>query len=233
MDYFLRRAEKLAELEVDILCIKDMAGLLAPYVAYELVKGFKSRFSVPVHLHSHCTAGLAQMSYIMAVEAGVDIVDTALSPLSQGTSQPATEAVVAALKGTPYDTGLDLNLLAEVADYFYAAGFGVAEVLPKEAYKTDSAVCGVGGGEGDPRRASGSAEGIGFASLVERFCICVETRGVHGNCCPGWLDAAPPNANGVGKGRDLVLDGCACLRPLWNSHCAAKFHSFFFTVFLA
>ena len=127
VDYFLRRAEKLAELEVDILCIKDMAGLLAPYVAYELVKGFKSRFSVPVHLHSHCTAGLAQMSYIMAVEAGVDIVDTALSPLSQGTSQPATEAVVAALKGTPYDTGLDLKLLAEVADYFYAIRPNYAE----------------------------------------------------------------------------------------------------------
>lgn len=127
VDYFVRRAETLVEMGTDVLCIKDMAGLLTPYVAYELVKEFKSRFSLPVHLHSHCTAGLAQMSYIMAVEAGVDILDTALSPLSQGTSQPATEAVVAALKGTPYDTGLDLKLLAEIADYFYAVRPNYAE----------------------------------------------------------------------------------------------------------
>ncbi len=127
VNYFLSRAEKLVDMGVDILCIKDMAGLIAPHVAYELVKGMKARFSLPVHLHSHCTAGLAQMSYIMAVEAGVDILDTALSPLSQGTSQPATEAVVAALKGTPYDTGLDLKLLAELADYFYSVRPNYAE----------------------------------------------------------------------------------------------------------
>jgi oxaloacetate decarboxylase alpha subunit len=117
-DYFLRLAERLAELGVQIICLKDMGGLLAPYVSYELVKGIKSRIPLPLHLHSHCTAGLAPMSYMMAIEAGVDIMDTALSPLSQGTSQPATEAVVAALQGTPYDTGLDLKLLGEIADYF-------------------------------------------------------------------------------------------------------------------
>jgi len=117
-DYFLRLAERLAELGVQIICLKDMGGLLAPYVSYELVKGIKSRIPLPLHLHSHCTAGLAPMSYMMAIEAGVDIMDTALSPLSQGSSQPATEAVVAALQGTPYDTGLDLKLLGEIADYF-------------------------------------------------------------------------------------------------------------------
>jgi oxaloacetate decarboxylase alpha subunit len=103
---------------VQIICLKDMGGLLAPYVAYDLVKGLKSRIPLPLHLHSHCTAGLAPMSYMMAIEAGADILDTALSPLSQGTSQPATEAVVAALKETPYDTGLELGVLGELASYF-------------------------------------------------------------------------------------------------------------------
>ena len=115
VDYFLRIGEKLAEMGVQIICLKDMAGLLAPYVAYEIVKKLKSRISLPVHLHSHCTAGLAPMTYMMAIEAGVDIIDTALSPLSQGTSQPATEQMVAALKGTPHDTGLDLTALNEIA----------------------------------------------------------------------------------------------------------------------
>ncbi|HEY3305533.1 MAG TPA: pyruvate carboxylase subunit B [Candidatus Binatia bacterium] len=119
VDYFLRVAEELADMGVQILCLKDMGGLLPPHVAYDLVKGIKARFSLPLHLHSHCTSGLAPMSYIMAVEAGVDILDTALSPLSQGTSQPATESIVAALEGTPYTTGLDLKLLGEIAEYFY------------------------------------------------------------------------------------------------------------------
>jgi len=118
IDYFLRLGERLAEMGVQIICLKDMAGLLAPYVTYELVKGLKSRIPLPLHLHSHCTAGLAPMSYMMAIEAGADILDTALSPLSQGTSQPATEAVVAALKETPYDTGLELGILGELASYF-------------------------------------------------------------------------------------------------------------------
>ena len=119
VDYFLRLGERLAELGVQIICLKDMGGLLAPYAAYEIIKGLKSRIALPLHLHSHSTAGLAPMTYMMAVEAGTDILDTALSPLSQGTSQPATEAVVAALRGTAHDTGLDLKRLAEVADYFY------------------------------------------------------------------------------------------------------------------
>ena len=118
VDYFVERAEQLAEAGTDILCIKDMAGLLSPYVAHSLVTKLKERIDLPIHLHSHCTTGMAQMSYIMAIEAGVDIVDTAISTLSQGTSQPATEAVVVALKGTPRDTELDLGRLAEIADYF-------------------------------------------------------------------------------------------------------------------
>jgi pyruvate/oxaloacetate carboxyltransferase len=119
IDYFVNVGEKLAALGVQIICLKDMAGMLAPYVASELIQKLKSRVPLPLHLHSHCTAGLAPMSYIMAIEAGADIVDTALSPLSQGTSQPATEAVVAALQGTSKDTGLDLALLGEIAEYFY------------------------------------------------------------------------------------------------------------------
>ena len=119
VDYFLRLGERLAEMGAQVICLKDMGGLLAPYVTYEIVKGLKSRLSLPLHLHSHCTSGMAPMSYMMAIEAGVDILDTALSPLSQGTSQPATEALIAALQGTPFDTGLDLGPLKEIADYFY------------------------------------------------------------------------------------------------------------------
>jgi pyruvate/oxaloacetate carboxyltransferase len=127
IDYFLRLGGRLAEMGVQIICLKDMAGLLAPYVTYDLVRGLKSRIALPLHLHSHCTSGMAPMSYMMAIEAGADILDTALSPLSEGTSQPATEAIVAALRGTPYDTGLDLTLLGEVADYFYGVRDKYAE----------------------------------------------------------------------------------------------------------
>lgn len=101
--------------------------MLAPYVAHELVQKLKARIPLPLHLHSHCTAGLAPMTYMMAIEAGADIVDTALSPLSQGTSQPATEAVVAALKGSAYDTELDLDALSELAEYFYGVRRKYAE----------------------------------------------------------------------------------------------------------
>ncbi len=127
VDYFIRLGERLAEMGVQIICLKDMGGLLAPYVAYELVKGLKSRIPLPLHLHSHCTSGMAPMSYMMAIEAGADNLDTALSPLAQGTSQPATEAFVAALQGTPYDTKLDLNSLKEIADHFYVVRGKYAE----------------------------------------------------------------------------------------------------------
>lgn len=118
LEYFLDFAERLVEAGTDVLAVKDMAGLLSPYVARELIGELKTRFAVPVHLHSHCTTGMAQMAYIMAVEAGVDIIDTAISTLSHGTSQPATEALVVALKDTPRDTGLDLGRLNGIANYF-------------------------------------------------------------------------------------------------------------------
>src|SRR4029077_19242852 len=88
-------AVEVAEMGAQTICLKDMAGMLAPYAAFEIIGKIKSHIPLPLHLHSHCTAGLAQMSYMMAIEAGVDIVDTAISPFSQGASQPATEQVVA------------------------------------------------------------------------------------------------------------------------------------------
>lgn len=118
VDYFVRLGEHLVEMGTDVLCIKDMAGLLSPFIGSELVRRLKEKIALPIHLHSHCTTGMAPMTYITAVEAGIDIVDTAISSLSQGTSQPATEAVVVALRGTPYDTGLDLKLLNQIASYF-------------------------------------------------------------------------------------------------------------------
>jgi oxaloacetate decarboxylase alpha subunit len=117
-DYFVAVAEQLAGLGVEMICVKDMGGLLQPYVAAEIVSKLKARIRLPVHLHSHCTAGLAPMTYMLAIEAGADILDTALSPLAGGTSQPPTEAVVAALRGTRHDTGLDLGRLDELARHF-------------------------------------------------------------------------------------------------------------------
>ncbi|HHL40497.1 MAG TPA: oxaloacetate decarboxylase subunit alpha [Deltaproteobacteria bacterium] len=113
---FADMAERLAEMGADTICIKDMAGLLSPSAAFDLVTKIKARVSLPVHVHSHDSSGLASMSYLKAVEAGADIVDTAISSLGSGTSQPPTESIVAALRNTPYDTGLDLSLLAEIAE---------------------------------------------------------------------------------------------------------------------
>lgn len=118
-DTFVELAGKLAEMECDSVCIKDMAGLIAPKDAAELVSRLKKEVGLPVDLHCHCTNGIAPMSYYAAVQAGVDILDTAMSPFSFGTSQPATETIVGALLGTEYDTGLDLKLLAEIAEYFW------------------------------------------------------------------------------------------------------------------
>jgi oxaloacetate decarboxylase alpha subunit len=148
VDYFLRVVAQLGDLGVQMICLKDMGGLLAPYVAAELVRKIKSRIPLPLHLHSHCTAGLAPMSYMMAIEAGVDIIDTALAPLSQGTSQPATEQMVAALQGTPRDTGLDLALLSEIADYFSEVRRKYAEFESpvNNQIKTDVLVSQIPGG---------------------------------------------------------------------------------------
>ncbi|MBU3966521.1 MAG: sodium-extruding oxaloacetate decarboxylase subunit alpha [Euryarchaeota archaeon] len=115
---YVKMAKELEEMGCDSLCIKDMAGLISPKNAFDLVKALKEEISIPVDLHSHCTSGMAPMSYLFACEAGVDILDTAFSPFAWGTSQPPTETMVAALKGTPYETGLDLVLLTEIKKYF-------------------------------------------------------------------------------------------------------------------
>jgi len=118
VSHFVEFAKKLATLDCDSICIKDMAGMLAPQPAHDLITALKKEVGLPVHLHSHSTSGMVMMTYLRACEAGVDILDAAFSPLAWGTSQPPVESVVAALKGTPYDTGLDLELLNEIAAYF-------------------------------------------------------------------------------------------------------------------
>ncbi len=117
-EYFVKLAMQLEKMGADVICIKDMANLLLPYDAYSLVTKLKENVSVPIHLHTHNTTGTGDMVYLMAAQAGVDIVDTALSPLANGTSQPATEALVATLKGTDRDTGLDLKSLSNAAAHF-------------------------------------------------------------------------------------------------------------------
>ena len=117
LDYYTKYAKTLENVGADSICIKDMAGLLTPYGTYDLVKALKETVKIPIQLHTHYTSGLASMSLLKGIEAGVDVVDTAMSPLALGTSHPATESMVAALQGTEYDTGLDLNLLAKIRDY--------------------------------------------------------------------------------------------------------------------
>ena len=133
LDYWKDIAKRIEDMGADSLCIKDMAGLLTPYKATELVKALKEgtpynaeilvkalkeAVDLPIDIHTHYTSGVASMTYLKAVEAGADMIDTAMSPFSMGTSQPATEVMVETFKGTPYDTGLDQEKLAEIADYF-------------------------------------------------------------------------------------------------------------------
>ena len=128
LDYWKETAKRIEDMGADSICIKDMAGLLVPKKATELVQALKDGSSLPIQMHTHYTSGVASMTYMKAVEAGADIIDTAMSPLSMGTSQPATEVMVEAFKDTPYDTGLDQNLLAEIAAYF--------QPMREEALKT-------------------------------------------------------------------------------------------------
>lgn len=130
VDYFVNLAVELEKMGADIICIKDMANLLLPYTAYELVSRLKEKIKVPIHLHTHNTAGTGDMTNLKAIEAGCDIVDTALSPLGNGTSQPSTEPLVATLAGTEYDTGIDLTALNELTVYFKK----VAERLTADGY---------------------------------------------------------------------------------------------------
>jgi oxaloacetate decarboxylase alpha subunit len=117
-DYYVQMAKRIEDLGASSICIKDMAGLLVPYKATELVTALKSAVKIPIDLHTHYTSGVAGMTYLKAVEAGCDIIDTAVSPFAMGTSQPATEVMVETFKGTPYDTGFDQKLLAQIADHF-------------------------------------------------------------------------------------------------------------------
>ncbi len=118
IEKYVALAKDMESMGADSICIKDMSGLLKPYETEKLVRAIKSNVSVPLEIHSHYTSGLASMSYLKAIEAGIDIIDTAISPFALGTSQPATEPMVAALQGTPYDTGLDLVLLDKVTHHF-------------------------------------------------------------------------------------------------------------------
>ena len=118
LDYWKNIAKEIEDMGANSICIKDMAGLLTPYKATELVTALKETVDIPIDLHTHYTSGVASMTYLKAVEAGCDIIDTAMSPFALGTSQPATEVMVETFKGTQYDTGLDMTLLAEIADYF-------------------------------------------------------------------------------------------------------------------
>jgi len=118
IEKYVEIANELAELEVDSICVKDMAGLLSPKMAYELVRALKKEVRLPVNVHSHYTSGMASMALLKAVEAGADMVDTCMSPISMGTSHPPTESVVYALNELGYDTGVDLDILLEVREYF-------------------------------------------------------------------------------------------------------------------
>ncbi len=118
IEYYKNLAKEMEGIGADSIAIKDMSGILLPYVAYELVKELKNTVKVPIEVHTHATAGLAEMTYLKAIEAGVDIVDTSISPLSGGTSQPATESLVRSLQGTEYESDLNLEILKEIAEYF-------------------------------------------------------------------------------------------------------------------
>ena len=139
-EYFVKVAKEIEEMGADTICIKDMANLLLPYDAYSLVKQLKANIKVPIHLHTHNTTGTGDMVYLMAAQAGVDIIDTALSPLANGTSQPCTESMVATFRGTEYDTGLDMNKLLKASEHFrkVAARLKETGALDPKVLNTDA-----------------------------------------------------------------------------------------------
>lgn len=118
IEYYVNLAKEMERMGADSICIKDMSGILLPYVAEELVSELKKNISVPLEIHSHFTSGIANQTYMKAIEAGVDIIDTAMSPLGMGTSQPATEPMIASLQGTKYYPDIDMDLLLEITEYF-------------------------------------------------------------------------------------------------------------------
>uniref|UniRef100_A0A7C6AAN3 Pyruvate carboxylase subunit B n=1 Tax=candidate division WOR-3 bacterium TaxID=2052148 RepID=A0A7C6AAN3_UNCW3 len=140
IENFVKLGKELQELGCDSICIKDMAGLISPKAAYDLVRGLKKALSIPIDLHTHCTSGMGPLSYYAACEAEVDIIDTAFSPLAGGSSQPATEIMVASLKDTPYNTGLDLQTLIEIGMYFLKVREKYRSIISPLAEKTDTSV---------------------------------------------------------------------------------------------
>ena len=124
LEYYLGKAKSFQKMGADSLCIKDMAGLLSPYDAFELVSNLKSTVDIPIQLHSHCTSGMAPITYLKAIEAGVDVIDTAISPLSMGTSQPALESIIASLRNSDYQFSVNPKLFIEFSDY-------IESILPK------------------------------------------------------------------------------------------------------
>jgi pyruvate/oxaloacetate carboxyltransferase len=118
LKHYVAVAKELQKMGADSLCLKDMAGIISPKEAYDIVKAWKDEIGLPVQLHTHYTSGMGSMSYLKAIEAGCDVVDCAISTMSMSTSQPPVESIVAALQGTPYDTNLDLSILSEIAEYF-------------------------------------------------------------------------------------------------------------------
>jgi pyruvate carboxylase subunit B len=137
---FVEFARELEELECDSVAVKDMAGLISPHDTYELIKTLKEETNLMVNLHCHCTSGMTPMSYYAACQAGVDLLDTAISPLSWGASQPPTESMVAALKDTPYDTGLDLKLLKHIKEYFEEIRKKYSSIIDPISEKVDTDV---------------------------------------------------------------------------------------------
>lgn len=117
LEYFVRKAKELEQMGADAICIKDMSGILSPFDAYDLVSAIKKEIKVPLHLHSHYTSGMASMTYLKAIEAGIDVVDTCLAPFALRTSMPAIEPIVAALRGTARETGIDLHKLLELGEH--------------------------------------------------------------------------------------------------------------------
>ena len=129
LEYYIDKARQLEAMGADTICVKDMAGLVAPYDAFDLITALKAAVTPPIHLHTHYTSGLASMSYLKAAEAGVDIVDCALAPFALRTSQPAVEPIVAALIGTPRDTGFDLDLLVGLSQKLEEVAAGYKKLL--------------------------------------------------------------------------------------------------------
>ncbi len=159
-NHYVSTAKTLEQMGADSICVKDMAGLLTPYVSYDLTTRLKEALTIPVQLHSHYTSGMASMAYLKAIEAGVDCVDTSVSALALGTSQPPTETIVAALKGTPYDTGLDLENLADIGSYFRSMKLRYQDVATPIVVNADALRWQIPGGMLSNLRAQLTAQGM-------------------------------------------------------------------------